>query len=343
MRIVGEEMGSRGECESSHRHRRCRDSTIRHRFEMLEGRFATSLAPILPAMDIEVAVDACATIGESPLWVAEENALYWIDIRAPALYRFDIGDRSQRAWTVTSDLGAFALLPNRGGALLALREGIFELDFQSAVLTRRAAPPYDPQLYRFNEGACDATGRFWVGVMFDPLISGAEPKPATLHSFTLEDGLRPEPDVAELHNGMAWSPDGRTFYLSHSRQREIYAFSFDERCGALTERHSFAKIPSGLGVPDGAAVDSEGGYWCALHGAGRLHRYTASGKLDVAITLPVSQPTMCTFGGEALDTLYITSARDKLSAQQLKEQPIAGALLYCRPRRVGVPRRCTVR
>ena len=294
-------------------------------------------------MDIEVALESRATIGEAPTWDPEEQALYWIDIKAPALHRLDVPHGARRTWPVSSDIGAFALMPDRCGALVALREGIFRLDFTSGDLTHLAPPPYDPKLFRFNEGTCDATGRFWVGVMFDPVEDGVGPQRASLHSFTLESGVRHEPDAAELHNGMAWSPDGKTFYLSHSRQHEVFAFSFDEERPALTSRRSFIKTPPALGVPDGAAVDAEGAYWCALHGGGRLRRYTASGALDAELLLPVSQPTMCAFGGQALDTLYITSARDKLTSEQLRKEPLAGAILLVRPGHVGVPRRCTVR
>lgn len=304
---------------------------------------ALQLGPYCSLMEIEVAVDARATIGEAPTWVPEEQALYWIDIKQPALHRFDVRTQSERTWLVTSDIGAFALVPGHGGALVALREGMFRLDFASGALAALARPPFDPTHFRFNEGACDATGRFWVGVMFDPLESGAKPQRASLHSFTLDNGLRHEPDAAELHNGMAWSPDGATFYLSHSRQREVFAYPFDPQSGALGSRRSFVRIPGDLGVPDGAAVDTEGAYWCALHGGGRLHRYTAEGKLDAEIFLPVSQPSMCAFGGTDLDTLYITSARDKLTTEQLRDEPLAGALLCVRPGHLGVPRRCTVR
>jgi sugar lactone lactonase YvrE len=142
---------------------------------------------------------------------------------------------------------------------------------------------------------------------------------------------------------MAWSPDGKTFYLAHSMQHEVFAHSFDEGTGLLGARRSFVRTPEALGVPDGACVDTEGAYWCALHGGGRLQRYTAAGKLNAEILLPVSQPTMCAFGGVALDTLYITSARDKLTAAQLRDEPLAGALLCVRPGLVGTSRRCTVR
>ncbi|HEY6516889.1 MAG TPA: SMP-30/gluconolactonase/LRE family protein [Steroidobacteraceae bacterium] len=294
-------------------------------------------------MEIEVVLAAEATIGESPTWAPAERALYWIDIKKPTLNRFDPATGSQRSWPMPGDIGAFGLVLEPPGAVVALREGIYRLDFASGSLTRLAPPPYDPALFRFNEGACDVAGRLWVGVMFDPLDDSALPRASSLHSFTLREGLRREPDAAELHNGMAWSPDGRRFYLSHSFKREVLSFAFDPSSGRLGERALFAKIPEALGLPDGAAVDSQGGYWCALHGASRLRRYTAAGAVDRDIALPVSQPTMCAFGGEALDVLYVTSAAEKLTPEQRQREPLAGALLRLRPGETGVPRPCLLR
>jgi sugar lactone lactonase YvrE len=294
-------------------------------------------------MEIEVVVDAGATIGESPTWASAERALYWVDVKKPALYRYDPATGDQRSWPMPSDIGAFALIHEPRGAAVALRHGLFRLEFASGTLTRLADPPFDPALFRFNEGACDITGRFWIGVMFDPLTTGQPPQKSRLHSFTLDQGLRPEPDAAELHNGMAWNADNRVFYLSHSQTRKIYAIPFDPEGGRLGSHAVFADIPKSLGVPDGAAIDSEGGYWCALHGGGRLRRYTVHGAMDRDIALPVSQPTMCAFGGENLDTLYVTSAADGLSPEQRRREPLAGSLLRLRPGEKGIVRHCTVR
>jgi sugar lactone lactonase YvrE len=294
-------------------------------------------------MEIEVVLDAGATIGESPTWASAERALYWIDVKAPALYRYDPATGGQRRWPMPSDIGAFGLVSDPPGAVVALRQGIFRLGFASASLTRLAPPPFDPALFRFNEGACDSAGRFWVGVMFDPLDEGVRSQKSGLHSFTLREGLRPEPDTAELHNGMAWSPDGRQFYLAHSERQEVFAYAFDQESGRLGARDLFARIPAALGLPDGAAVDSQGGYWCALHGGSRLRRFTAAGAVDRDIALPVSQPTMCAFAGEALDVLYVTSAADKLTPQQRRREPLAGALLRLRPGERGIARPCIVR
>ena len=124
---------------------------------------------------------------------------------------------------LTSDIGGFALTGG-GDAVVALREGLFRLDLDSGALRQLAPPPFEPTLFRFNEGACDAYGRFWIGVMFDPLKDRRPPQTGRLHSFTLAGGLRGKPDAAELHNGMAWSGDGKTFFLSHSNYGENIRF-----------------------------------------------------------------------------------------------------------------------
>jgi len=179
--------------------------------------------------------------------------------------------------------------------------------------------------------------------MFDPLDGSPLEQQGFLHSFTLDGGLRAEDDVAELHNGMAWSADGRTFFLSHSKMREIIAFDYDVDGGRLSGRRVFASIPECLGIPDGAAVDSDGGYWCALHGGGKLRRYRSDGSVDRDIDMPVSQPTMCAFAGEDLGTLYVTSASDKMSETERAQQPLAGALFRLSPGRHGIPRQPFVR
>jgi sugar lactone lactonase YvrE len=295
-------------------------------------------------MVIETLLDVRAKIGESPTWVAEERALYWIDVKAPALYRYCPDDGSTGAWPMTSDIGGFALTGD-GSAVVALRQGLFRLDLDSGVLHLLSPPPFDPALFRFNEGACDAKGRFWIGVMFDPVQGSSlqSPRAGRLHSFTFEEGLRSEPDAAELHNGMVWSGDGQTFFLAHSYSGEIIAFDYDENGGLISNRRVFAKVPAELGLPDGAAIDTEGGYWSALHGGGKLRRFHPDGSMDRDIDLPVSQPTMPAFAGKDLATLYITSASDHMSAEAKAREPQAGGLFRLDPGCRGMARPFLVR
>jgi sugar lactone lactonase YvrE len=294
-------------------------------------------------MDVRLLLDAKAMIGESPTWVASQDAVYWIDVKAPALHRLALSSGSSEVWPLPGDIGAFAFARGHQAAVVALRNGIFRLDLQTRALELLARSPFDPALHRFNEGACDSNGRLWIGTMFDPVSSPhPPPEPASLRSFTLSGGLRHEPDAAELHNGMAWSPDERTFFLSHSQQHTVFAFPFDAAAGRIGSPRTFATTPESLGLPDGAAVDAEGGYWCALHGGWRLHRYLADGRFDQEIELPVSQPTMCAFVGRNLELMVVTSATDKLNAEQLAREPHAGGLFCFQPRVPGVPRHCIV-
>ena len=291
---------------------------------------------------VEVVLNAHAAIGESPTWCAAQSCLYWIDVKEPVLHRFDPASGATRRWLLASDVGAFALDEDFGGAAVAMRTGLFHLDFASGAQTLLAPPPFDPALHRFNEGACDPGGRLWLGVMFDPLTPGVcAPVAGSMQSYTPMSGLRAEPDAAELHNGMAWSADGRWFFVSHSQAGIVWCFAFADN-GRISDRRMFAAIPGADGIPDGAACDTDGGYWCALHGGGRLRRYTRDGAVDCDIALPVSQPTMCAFAGDDLDVMYVTSAAHGLSAEQRRREPLAGALLRLRPNRRGVARRCTI-
>jgi sugar lactone lactonase YvrE len=310
-----------------------------YRFPSDRLRFA--LGPTF--MNVELVVDCQAIIGESPTWSAPDQTLFWVDVKAPALYRRD-AHGATREWPLPSDVGAFALLRQGTGAVVALRGGVYRLDFASAEVTRLVNAPFDGNLFRFNEGICDSQGRFWVGVMFDPLpaFRAEHRRTGVLHRFTFAEGLIAFPDESELHNGFAWGPNDSTFYLAHSRSHRVYRAPYDLTTGTMGRARSFAEVGSGKDVPDGAAVDEEGCYWCAVHGAGALHRYDPAGHLVSRIALPVSQPTMCAFVGPTLDELVVTSARQNLTEEQLAREPHAGGVFRLRPGVRGLGRPCVV-
>lgn len=291
---------------------------------------------------IDLVLDAHATIAESLLWEPEQARLYWADIKAPALYRLDPQSLRCESWSLPADIGAFALTPGSHGAVVALRTGLSRLTFASRSLSPLASPPYDPNLLRFNDGICDAAGRFWIGTMFDPLQGFEDREQITgpLSSWNGAEGLRVHADTSALHNGMAWNADGSQFYVSHSYERTVYAYRMES--GSLRERRTFARVEAAEGIPDGAAVDEEGAYWCALHGGSRVLRFSPEGLLLTEVELPVSQPTMCAFGGPDLRTLFISSASDQLSPSQLEREPHAGSIFRYEPGVRGLPRACHV-
>ena len=283
---------------------------------------------------VTLALDAHAIIGESPTWCAARQLLFWIDVKAPALHCLDPRDGTDRAWMLPAEIGCFAVTEDGGRAVLGLRSGLFGLDLPDGTPTPIAPPPFDPATHRFNEGGCDATGRFWLGTMFEPEPGvAAAPSPGALHSYSPAEGLRRHGDASLEPNGMAWSADGGTMYLAHSRAQRVLAFPFEGAAGRLGAARDFLTVPRELGVPDGAAMDAEGCYWLAIHRGGRLRRYRPDGRLDRELLLPVSCPTMCAFAGPELDTLFITTASHGRS-----DEPHAGGVFRCRPGIRGLPR-----
>lgn len=257
--------------------------------------------------EIELVVDARAVIGESPLWSKDHDALYWIDVKAPALYRTIVATLETTSWPLPAEIGGYAL--TAGGAILGLRSGVFALDTVSGELSKLCDQPFDPRTHRFNEGDCDPSGRLWLGTMFDPNPdTDFAPSKEHLYSFTTGGGLVEHNNLSLLHNGFAWSRDGTEFFLAHSREGRIYACQLDLAQGKLGGKRAFAEIPKELGIPDGGAFDEEGCYWSAIHRGGCLHRYAPDGRLDKIVELPIQNPTMMAFGGPDLRDLFITSA-----------------------------------
>jgi sugar lactone lactonase YvrE len=224
-----------------------------------------------------------------------------------------------------SFVGSFALR-RAGGLLVALADRLAFFDPASGRFETAAELP--PGL-RCNDGKCDRAGRFWVGTMHD-----AEREPlGTLYRLDGDRSLHAVGDGITVPNSLAWSPDNRVMYHADSAERTIYAYDVDHATGAIAGRRVFARTAPPHGYPDGSTVDAEGFLWNAEYAGSRLVRYAPDGRVDRTISLPVSQPTSCAFGGRALDTLYVTSSRQRMSREQIEREPMAGGLF---PLDVGV-------
>ncbi|MDO9073607.1 MAG: SMP-30/gluconolactonase/LRE family protein [Rubrivivax sp.] len=281
-----------------------------------------------------------ALLGESPFWHPDEAALYWCDIPGRALHRWVPATAVHTAWALDSEPGSCAPLPG-GDLLLACRDGLFRFHPASGERRRLARPPYDPARERFNDGKADPQGRFWVGTIYEPRT----PPNAALYRWA---GGRLDRLVGDItvSNGLAFSPDGRTMYRSDTTTHRVYALDFDGSDGSLSRQRVFADFPLKQpdqdlstygGRPDGAAVDAEGAYWCAMYEGQRLLRFAPDGRLLQELPLPVRCPTMPCFGGPDLRTLYVTTARHNRPADELAAQPLAGALLSLRVDVPGLP------
>ncbi|MEO1017137.1 MAG: SMP-30/gluconolactonase/LRE family protein, partial [Pseudomonadota bacterium] len=262
-----------------------------------------------------------AYLGEGPVWSPEEQCLYWIDILAPAVHRFDpaTGDNQTRA--LPRLIGAVALR-QEGGLVAVTQDGLESLDFNSGNLRPIVDPEEGITDTRFNDARCDAAGRLWAGTM----ALDATPGRGAIYRF-LEDGSWARAaNGFTVSNGLDWSPDDRLMYFADSAAEAIFAFDFNLETGEITNRRPFIRTTADEGRPDGLTVDTEGCLWCAMWDGWAVRRYSPEGSLLQTVELPVPRPSSCVFGGPDLKTLYITSGRIRLSEELLIQAPLSGSL-----------------
>ncbi|MEX5572424.1 SMP-30/gluconolactonase/LRE family protein [Pseudomonas lijiangensis] len=287
-------------------------------------------------MDAELIFDARNATGESPVWSVREQALYWVDIPAGRLYRWNAADSRTQSWKAPQMLACIAA-HSSGGWIAGMENGLFHLqpgEGESLTSTLLAGVEHGQPGMRFNDGRCDRQGRFWAGTMLLDMAAGV-PAGALYRYSAGQQQLNAQLHGYIVPNGLGFSPDGKTMYLSdsHPSAQKIWAFDYDTDSGTPHDRRLFVDMNDYPGRPDGAAVDSEGCYWICGNDAGLIHRFTPQGRLDRSVTVPVKKPTMCAFGGSGLDTLYITSIRP---GGDIGDQPLAGGVFAFRPGVTGL-------
>jgi len=289
--------------------------------------------------DVRCVLECRALNGERPAWDAARRRLYWVDIREPALHEFDPATGRDRSWEMPAWIGCYALTAR--GAHVALRTGLFALDFESGHLRFLAPSPFDPRRFNFNEGDCDRQGRFWAGIMYLPLRPGdqREDVPKTLPFWRYDRGDWHAGTLpVQTANSLAWSPDGRRMFFSDTDRKTIWVCDYDIARGAAENPRIHAEIgKEDGGGPDGVAMDRDGFLWCAVYGGGRLVRLDPEGRVERTVTMPVRFPTMPAFGGEALDTIFVTSANWSLSEEERKRHPLEGNLFAFDAPAPGLP------
>ncbi len=276
-------------------------------------------------------LDAHAALGECPLWSDTEQALYWVDISGRTIHRFNPATGLDAHWSMPCEPGCIGLAAS-GGVVAALRDGFYRFHPDTATLKKIADAPYDTREFRFNDGRCDAEGRFWAGAMYEPRTA------ALAGMFCLERshsragwGVNDDWGV-KVSNGMAFSIDERTVYQADTPNHVIYQFAFDPIKGSASGRKEFARVaanresPDYGGRPDGAAIDVNGNYWSAQYEGGRVLRFAPSGEVTGVVHVPARRTTMVAFGGAHMKTLFITTARDGASAAELAHDPHAGGI-----------------
>lgn len=286
----------------------------------------------------ECVLDVRAELAEHPIWSAEDNCLYWLDIENLTINRFAPSPGTNTVWKLPSRPGCFALT-SAGGALIAAQDGFYQLSFTSGSIHRVRAPAHDPAVMRFNDGRTDNQGRLWIStVRIDMSLSNT----AENAYYRLDEhGLARVINSVGIPNGTAFSPDGRIMYRAQTETRQIFKYDYDPATGTPSNPRLFATVPEKYGLPDGATVDATGGYWVAVAAppggapTGGVAHYTPEGTLERYIDLPVPFVTMVAFGGPQLSTLYVTTAR--LQAFMPKVPEGAGNLFAMETEFRGVP------
>lgn len=278
--------------------------------------------------EIELVVDAKATVGEGPVW--HDGAVWWVDIVAGEVHRYDPATGGDETFELGQEVGA--LVPRAsGGFVLAVRDGFAAWDGPGAALELLAPVERDNPDNRMNDGKCDRAGRFWASTM----EHGGKEGQGSLYRLDPDLTVTSHLDGLAIGNGLAWSADDERLYYIDSLTGGIDVLDFDLEAGRIANRTQLVKIGADQGLPDGMTIDSEGCLWVAMFNGGCVRRYTPAGSLDRTIELPVTNVTCCAFGGDDLGDLYITTATNGLDEEQLAAEPQAGGLFVTRPGATG--------
>lgn len=284
--------------------------------------------PDVPSHQAELALQHDAILGESPLWEEREQVLYWVNITAGEIHRFDPATGKNTTHTLDTKVSSLVRRAS-GGLVVTLRKNFAFFDPATGALETLDAVEAGQPENRFNDGKVDRQGRYWAGTMNEVHIGRPE---GALYRFDAPGSFSRQVSDVIISNGTGWSPDGRTMYYTDTLRYSVDAFDFEPESGTLSNRRPFLQVePESKGLLDGLTVDAEGFVWSALVNFGCLLRLDPTGALERIVRFPATRGTCCAFGGADYGDLYITTAREGLSPEEIAAHPLAGSLFRCRP------------
>lgn len=272
-----------------------------------------------------------AELGEGVFWSEREQKVFWVDIEGHRVCRFDPATGENKSVTVGQQVGT-VVENEAGGLIVGLKDGVYALHFETGKLSKGCDPMQGAAENRLNDGKVGPDGRLYVGGMGPDHAQSLYRIEKDGTSFsTVVDGVT-------ISNGLCWSVDRKTFYYIDSPQRVVWAYDFDVASGLVSNRRVVVDVTSESSVPDGMTIDAEGMLWVAFWEGSAVRRYNPnSGELLREIMLPVSRVTSCAFGGQNLDTLYITTASVGFDESDWERETQAGGLFAVKPGVRGLP------
>ena len=272
-----------------------------------------------------------ALLGEGTVWIAEEQALYWVDIKGKFVHRYHPESGGQNSWPMPEEIGC--LIPReKGGFVAGFQNGLAFVNLETDAIEKLGFPESDVPGNRINDGKADAQGRIWLGTM----DNNERERTGALYRVDADQSCHKMDDGYAITNGPAFSPDGRTLYHTDTLKKTIYAFDLATD-GSISNRREHIVIADDAGYPDGMNTDAEGYLWVGHYNGWRVTRFAPNGSVDRVIEMPVGANTNIAFGGPDLETLYVSTAAKQLDAAALAQQPLAGALFEVHVGVKGMP------
>jgi sugar lactone lactonase YvrE len=283
----------------------------------------TKILPQVKQYEASLEYETKSQLGEGAFWNHKTQELYWVDIEGMQLHIYSPQTKTNRSLEMPSRIGTVVPSAVNAKAVVALQDGIYNIDIHSGDLELVSEIERDIPSNRFNDGKCDPSGRLWVGSM----ALDQKQYEANLYMVTENGEATLKKDSVTISNGIVWTKDKSTMYYIDTPTLEIKAYDYDDATGAISNERVAVTVNESLGFPDGMTIDANDMLWVALWNGNAVVNYNPkSGKQLSKVEVPAHNVTSCAFGGPNLDVLYITSSSLDMTEAEKEQYPFAGSL-----------------
>jgi sugar lactone lactonase YvrE len=283
-------------------------------------------------MQAELFYNIPCRLGEGSMWHAKRNQLFWIDIEKCRLHNIDPKTKIHQAWKLDTMVGT--IVPDEKGRIVMGMEGYVARFDPDTGDVEKLLTIDEPKGNRSNDGKCDPGGRFWQGTQNMKEI------PGTANLYCIYPDLTIEKKVpgTTVSNGIVWTKDKKTMYFIDSPTQCVQQFDYDDVTGNIQFVKKAIEVPHDLGTPDGMTIDENDRLWIAHWGGSAVYHWDpVSGKIIDKIDVPAPHVTSCVFGGDTMNTLYITTAWSGLSDEDREKYPLSGSVFSAQTSTRGFP------